>query len=100
MTKLKIALAALLVAGTASAMAQGEYDPIRQPLSGLCAPGATLRSAPVQRTRAHVAPAFVQNNWVPAPAQPAALAKHQPPDRRSPAPVHPEQPALRRLLFF
>ena len=73
MTKLKIALAALLVAGTASAaMAQGEYDPNpanRYP--AYAAPGATLRSAPVQLNQGrtiHVAPRSLQNNWVPAPA--------------------------------
>ena len=73
MTKTKIALAALLVAGTASAaMAQGEFDPNpanRYP--AYTAPGATLRTAPVQlntgRTN-HVAPRAIQNNWVPAPA--------------------------------
>jgi hypothetical protein len=76
MTKLKIALAALIVAGTASAaMAQGEYDPNpanRYP--AYAAPGATLRSAPVQLNQGrtpHVAPRSFQNNWngwVPAPA--------------------------------
>jgi hypothetical protein len=58
MTKTKIALAALLVAGTASAaMAQGEYDPNpanRYP--AYAAPGATLRSAPAQLQDRHVAP--------------------------------------------
>ena len=73
MTKTKIALAALLVAGTASAaMAQGEFDPNpanRYP--AYAAPGATLRTAPVQLNQGraiHVAPRAIQNNWVPAPA--------------------------------
>ena len=73
MTKTKIALAALLVAGTASAaMAQGEFDPNpanRYPAHA--APGATLRTAPVQLNTGrtiHVAPRAIQNNWVPAPA--------------------------------
>jgi hypothetical protein len=72
MTTTKIALAALLVAGTASAaMAQG-FDPNpanRYPAHA--APGATLRSAPVQLNTGRaiqVAPRAIQNNWVPAPA--------------------------------
>jgi hypothetical protein len=77
MTKTNIALAALLVAGTASAaMAQGEFDPNpanRYP--AYAAPGATLRSAPVQlhqgRNSGVVPGRTFQNNWngwVPAPA--------------------------------
>ena len=72
MTKIKIALATLLVAGTASAaMAQG-FDPNpanRYP--AYAAPGATLRTAPVQLNTGRaiqVAPRAIQNNWVPAPA--------------------------------
>ena len=70
MTKTKIALAALLVAGTASAaLAQGEYDPNpanRYP--AYAAPGATLSSAPVQLNTGgafQVAPRAIQS---PAPA--------------------------------
>jgi hypothetical protein len=73
MTKTKIALAALLVAGTASAaMAQGEFDPNpanRYP--AYAAPGATLRTAPVQLNQGRdigVTRDQFQNNWVPAPA--------------------------------
>ena len=73
MTKTKIALAALLVAGTASAaMAQGEFDPNpanRYP--AYTAPGATLRTAPVQLNQGRDVGATrdqFQNNWVPAPA--------------------------------
>jgi hypothetical protein len=73
MTKTKIALAALLVAGTASAaMAQGEFDPNpanRYPAYAV--PGATLRTAPAQLDQARdVGPTRdqFQNNWVPAPA--------------------------------
>ena len=78
MTKTKIALAALLVAGTASAaMAQGEFDPNpanRYPAyaaPAYAAPSATLRTAPVQLNQGRaiqVAPRAIQNNWVPAPA--------------------------------
>jgi hypothetical protein len=72
MTKLKIALAALLVAGTASAaMAQGKYhsNPANR-YPAHAAPGATLRSAPVQLNQGRfLAPGrSLQNNWVPAPA--------------------------------
>lgn len=75
LTKTKIALAALLVAGTASAaLAQGEYDP--NPANRYPAyanPRATLRSAPVQLNQGrYLAPSrSFQNNWngwVPAPA--------------------------------
>ena len=78
MTKTKIALAALLVAGTASAaMAQGEFDPNpanRYP--AYAAPGATLRTAPVQLNQGRdvggrdvgATRDQFQNNWVPAPA--------------------------------
>jgi hypothetical protein len=78
MTKTKIALAALLVAGTASAaMAQGEFDPNpanRYPAyaaPAYAAPGATLRTAPVQLNQGRNVGAThdqFQNNWVPAPA--------------------------------
>lgn len=70
MTKTKIALAALLVAGTASAaMAQGEFDsnPANR-YPAYAAPGATLRSAPVQLNTGHTiqfAPRAIQT---PAPA--------------------------------
>ena len=73
MTKTKIALAALLVAGTASAaMAQGEFDPNpanRYP--AYAAPGATFRTAPVQLNQGRnigVTRDQFQNNRVPAPA--------------------------------
>ena len=72
MTKTKIALAALLVAGTASAASAQGFDPNpanRYP--AYAAPGATLRTAPVQLNKGraiHVAPRAIQNNWVPAPA--------------------------------
>jgi len=75
MTKIKIALAALLLAGTASAaMAQGEFDPNpanRYP--AFAAPGASLRSAPVllqDRNSGVISGQSFQNNgngWTPAP---------------------------------
>ena len=73
MTMTKIALAALLVAGTASAASAQGFDPNpanRYP--AYAAPGATLRTAPVQLNTGraiHVAPRAIQNNWVPAPAR-------------------------------
>ena len=72
MTKTKMALAALLVAGSASVASAQGFDPNpanRYP--AYAAPGATLRTAPVQLNQGRaiqVAPRAIQNNWVPAPA--------------------------------
>ena len=74
MTKTKIALAALLVAGTASAaLAQGEFDP--NPANRYPAYAAPGAYAPLRAGAAEPGPhdprgaaCRSRSNWVPAPA--------------------------------
>ena len=72
LTKTKIALAIALVAGSASVASAQGFDPNpanRYP--AYAAPGATLRTAPVQLNQGRDVGATrdqFQNNWVPAPA--------------------------------
>ena len=88
MTKTKIALAALLVAGTASAASAQGFDPNpanRYP--AYAAPGATLRTAPVQLNRAARSMsrrARSRTTGSRLRLTPAALAKQPPANRRSP----------------